>query len=165
MPNRWTFTIKPIKNLLDRYVGDGIGWVDPFAGMNSPAEFTNDLNPKMHSVHHMTAVDFCNMLPGTYHGVLFDPPYSYRQIKECYGGIGLVVHQEDTQNSFYSKVLDAICGKIVPGGYAISFGWNSVGFGKSRGFEIAEILLVCHGGHHNDTVVTVDRKVQTKLTG
>ena len=36
MPNKWTFTIKPITELLSRYVGDGMGWVDLFAGKNSP---------------------------------------------------------------------------------------------------------------------------------
>ena len=43
MPNKWTFKIPPIAELLARYVGDGKGWIDPFAGMYSPAEFTNDL--------------------------------------------------------------------------------------------------------------------------
>ena len=32
MPNKWTFQIKPIKGLLDKYVSDGKGWIDPFAG-------------------------------------------------------------------------------------------------------------------------------------
>ena len=34
MPSRWTFTIPPIAELLARYVGDGKGWIDPFAGEN-----------------------------------------------------------------------------------------------------------------------------------
>jgi hypothetical protein len=46
-PNRWTFTIAPIRALVARYVGSGQGWVDPFAGMHSPAELTNDLNPRL----------------------------------------------------------------------------------------------------------------------
>lgn len=29
---------------------------------------------------------------------------------------------------------------------------------KNRGFEIIEIMLVAHGGNHNDTIVTVERK-------
>ena len=37
MPSAWTFTIKPIKELLKRYVGDGKDWIDMFAGKNSPA--------------------------------------------------------------------------------------------------------------------------------
>ena len=43
----------------------------------------------------------------------------------------------------------------------ISCGWNSCGFGKKLGFEIVEILLVCHGRTHNDTIVTVEKKIQT----
>lgn len=43
MPNKWTFQIQPITELIKRYVGDGKGWIDPFAGMTSPAEITNDL--------------------------------------------------------------------------------------------------------------------------
>ncbi len=43
MPSMHTFTIKPIRELVGRYVKDGKGWIDPFAGENSPAEITNDL--------------------------------------------------------------------------------------------------------------------------
>lgn len=160
MANKWTFTIKPIKQLLDRYVKNGEGWIDPFAGKHSPAEFTNDLNPEMPTTHHMYAEDYCNLMVGPFNGVLFDPPYSYRQIKECYNSIGLKVYQQDTQSRFYNSVKNAICDKIIPLGYAISFGWNSVGFGKKRGFQLTEILLVSHGGHHNDTIVTVEQKTR-----
>ena len=45
------------------------------------------------------------------------------------------------------------------GGVVISFCWDSQGIGKKRGFEIIEIRLVCHGACHNDTIITVDRKV------
>jgi hypothetical protein len=40
------------------------------------------------------------------------------------------------------------------------FGWNSSGIGIKRGFELIEVLLVCHGGSHNDTIVTVERKIK-----
>ncbi len=36
---------------------------------------------------------------------------------------------------------------------------NSMGMGKNRGFEIQRILLVPHGGNHNDTIVTVEKKL------
>jgi hypothetical protein len=158
-PNRWTFTIRPIQELLGRYVGDGIGWVDPFAGLHSPAELTNDLNPAMPTTYHLFADAFCaQVCTGPYSGVLFDPPYSYRQISECYKGFGIKPTALDTSNRFYNKVMNAICDKIMPGGYAISCGWNSNGFGSNRGFAVAEILLVAHGQHHNDTIVTVERK-------
>lgn len=161
-PNRWTFQIKPIAELLVRYVGDGRGWVDPFAGMYSPAELTNDLNPDLPSQYHVLADEFCQMVcSGPYKGVLFDPPYSYRQISECYKGFGIKATALDTSNRFYNRVMNAICDKIEPGGYAISFGWNSNGFGINRGFELVEVMVVAHGQHHNDTIVTVERKIST----
>ena len=162
-PNKWTFTIKPIKELLNKYVGDGKGWIDPFAGMNSPAQFTNDHNPKMKATHHMEAEEFCKWIEGEFEGVLFDPPYSYRQVSEHYKVVGKKATQEDTSTRFYNRAMNPIAKKIKPGGYAISFGWNSNGFGKNRGFKIIEILLVAHSGHHNDTIVTVEKKIQTNL--
>ncbi len=163
MPNKWTFTIKPIAELLARYVGDGKGWIDPFAGETSPAEFTNDLNPEANATFHLLAEDFCKEIKGTFKGVIFDPPYSYRQISECYKGVGLKASQLDTSNRFYNSVKNAICDKVISGGLAISCGWSSNGFGKNRGFEIIEILLIAHGEHHNDTIVTVERKIQGGL--
>lgn len=35
MPSPETFTMPPVKKLLERYVGDGIGWFDPFAVMRT----------------------------------------------------------------------------------------------------------------------------------
>jgi DNA modification methylase len=31
--------------------------------------------------------------------------------------------------------------------------------GKTRGFELKRILIVAHGGSHNDTLVTVEEKI------
>lgn len=158
MPSRHTFTIKPIRELIQKYVGDGKNWIDPFAGFNSTAEFRNDLNPNAPTEHHMEAEEFCRMAEGQFDGALFDPPYSSRQIKECYEHIGIEAHGNYTTSNFYWKVKRAIAPKIKTGGYAISFGWNTSGFGKKLGFEIAEILLVAHGASHNDTIVTVEQK-------
>jgi len=158
--SKWTFTIRPIKELLSRYVGNGKEWIDPFAGANSPAEFTNDLNEDMPTTYHMFAEEFVDMLDGPFKGILFDPPYSYRQIKESYNGLGLPVDRFDTSYNFYGRVISVISPKIETGGYAISFGWCSNGLGQKYGFRIIEILLVAHGLHHNDTIVTVERKLQ-----
>ena len=44
MPNKWTFTIKPIKELLAEEVSGG-SWCDPYCGENGKkyAQITNDL--------------------------------------------------------------------------------------------------------------------------
>jgi hypothetical protein len=165
MPSFQTFTIKPIAELIKKY-GVGKGWIDPFAGWNSPAEFTNDINPKAPTIHHKEAKDFVEWFYLMTHedkpeivGALFDPPYSNRQISEHYKESGLQPNWRDTSAEFYSRVRDPLASIIKKGGYVISFGWNSAGMGKNRGFKIVEILLVAHGGSHNDTIVTVEQKL------
>ncbi len=120
-------------------------------------------NLKIKARYHMEAEEFCKFIRGSFTGVLFDPPYSYRQVSEHYKVLGKKATQLDTSTRFYNRAMNPIAKKIKVGGIAISFGWNSNGFGKKRGFEIIEILLVAHGGHHNDTIVTVERKMQTNL--
>lgn len=160
MPNKWTFTIKPIKEILKEYVKDGKNWIDPFAGMNSPAEITNDLNPKANAKFHMKALDFVKQLNGKYDGILFDPPYSGRQVKECYNDLKIDVQRDDTNSFFYCSVKREVAHKIKVGGIAISFGWNSNGMGKKYGFEIIKILIIPHGSAHNDTIVTIEKKIK-----
>jgi len=162
MPNARTFKIYPIQKLLERYVGAGKGWIDPYAGKYSPAAITNDHNPVMNAYFCMDALAFAKMLTGRYSGVLFDPPYSFRQISEHYKLLGKKATKLDTSTAFYEKVKSALCEKIILGGYAISFGWNTNGFGKARGFKIIEIMAVAHGGSKNDTLVTVEMKVDGK---
>ena len=161
MPNKWTFQIEPIKGLIKKYVKrGGRGWIDPFAGENSPAEITNDLNPDRPTKYHLYAHDFANQLQGLYIGCLFDPPYNLAQIKECYSNIGAEPPTDYNLDASFGKVKDIISNKIKGEGIVISFGWNSNGFGIHRGFTIEEILLVPHGGHHYDTIVVVEKKIQ-----
>ena len=163
MPNSATFTILPIKTLLDKYVHNGV-WADPFAGNNSPALYTNDLNPKTTAHEHIEADSFMNnFADAELDGVLFDPPYSPRQITECYAGIGRKATMLDTSSNFHAKIKDTIARKIKPGGKCISFGWNSNGLGANRGFEKDLIVMVAHGGMHNDTICVVETKIQTRL--
>lgn len=160
--SHWTFQMKPVKQLLARYISDGKGWADPYAGTARLAQFTNDLNPKQDTTHHLEAVDFAQVLPNGLNGVLFDPPYSYRQITEHYREYGRKASAKDTSYNFYRRVQVALAPKIRLGGLAISFGWNSNGFGIGLGFEKLEILLIAHGLHHNDTICVVERKVENK---
>ena len=161
MPNRWTFQIKPIAELVHRYVGDGKGWVDPFAGMSSPAEFTNDLNPDSSAQFHIDALVFLKQLSGNYKGILFDPPYSLRQVKECYESIGRDFTYRDSHDvGRWTNHKIEIARLLTNGSYVISCGWNSQGIGKQNGFKIIELLLVCHGSAHNDTICAVEQKVQ-----
>lgn len=161
MPSKWTFEIKPIAHLINRYVGNGAGWVDPFAGENSPAEWTNDLNPSRPAKFHLHAADFVNEIKDkSFKGVLFDPPYSLRQVKECYDEVGVKMSFEDSKR-FPNNIKGMISSSVTD--WAICCGWNTVGFGKNLGFELIEVLLVCHGGRHNDTIVTVEKRFKKEM--
>lgn len=155
----------PLKALIERYVGHGEGkWVDPFVGQSPFAglcEYTCDLNPERTATHHMDSLEFLKSIQSeTIDGVLFDPPYSPRQITESYGAVGIKAHTTDTQTSFYGLRKNEI-GRICKiGAIAICCGWNTTGIGKKNGFELREILILCHGSAHNDTLITVEEKIR-----
>ena len=105
----------------------------------------------------MNALEFLKMFDdGEISMVLYDPPYSPRQLSEVYKKVGRSVNMQTTQSRYWSEMKKEI-GRITRwGSRVISCGWNSGGIGKCNGFTIEEILLVAHGGMHNDTIITVD---------
>lgn len=163
MPSAETFSVRPIGEFVQRYLGKSKVSVDPFARNNTWATFTNDIDPRTAAGSHQDAEAFLISLAEKNLSVdlaLFDPPYSPRQISEHYRAAGLAVTQDDTQSArLYRRVRDALDALIAPGGVVLSFGWNSNGMGKSRGYEIIELALVAHGGAHNDTICMAERKL------
>lgn len=156
MPSPATFSIKPIAELLDRWLRPEHVVVDPFCGDSTRGTIRNDLK---HGGQE--ASEWCRSLKDSSADVvLFDPPYSPRQISEVYKSVGLAVGMKETQSAcLYKAVKDELHRALKPGGIAICCGWQSMGFGKTRGYEFKEILLVPHGGAHNDTIVTVEEKL------
>lgn len=165
MPNSETFSILPIRALLKRYIEPGMVVIDPFARNSKIGTITNDLNPETSAEHHMDATEFLASLAGLRADVvLFDPPYSPRQVSECYQGVGREVTMRDTQmGPMFGEMRSLIDRLLAPGGIVISCGWNTAGMGGERLYELLEILIVPHGGVHNDTLVTVERKTQGNL--
>ena len=158
MPNKWTFKIKPIKELLEEEITSGFevgnAWADPFAGKfgGRYVLWTNDLDEDMLTKEHKDALEFLKSFDdGVLAGVLYDPPYSITQARQ-YG------KKEFASMKYWAECKNEIARIIKPGGKAICFGWNSMGLGKNRGFRIERILLVPHGGSKNDTIVTVEFK-------
>lgn len=160
MPSKNTFEIAPIKELLARHIGGGKVVVDPFANKNKWGTITNDLDPQFDTDYHLEATDFLKLLPdNSADVVLWDAPFSPRQLSECYKKFDLSVNMQTTQASYWSKQKEQIGRIVKSNGKVITCSWNSGGVGKKYGFEIEEILLVAHGGWHNDTIVVVERKV------
>lgn len=158
MPNKNTFEIKPIHDLIVEELTDGL-WIDPFANRNKLATITNDLSEEFDTDYHLDALDFMKIFDdSSVDGVLYDPPYSPRQVSECYNNVGYNVTWDTTKASFWGNHKREISRIVKLGGKVITFGWNSGGIGYKYGFEIERILLVPHGGWHNDTICTVEIK-------
>lgn len=154
MPNKFTFQIRPIREFIGRYYPKSVCSVDPFSGTSDLPTHSNDI-----ANGGIDAVDWLRKLyhDGVRADLLFlDPPYSPRQISECYKAAGRTCTARDTQNArLYKDVKDAAQPILLPGAIILSFGWNSVGFG--RGAVPLEYMLVCHGGAHNDTICVAER--------
>ena len=161
MPNSKTFKIKPIKDLIGRYVNyvdlfhEEIIVADPFANdMSIKETFTkkvkyvsNDLDTSCRTDYNLDATDFLKQIATESVDVLlYDPPCN-------------TVDMTTTQASYWGDQKKEIARIMKKGGTVITFGWNSGGIGKSNGFQISEILMVAHGGWHNDTICTVDVKL------
>jgi len=157
MPNKWTFAILPIKNLLEQEMDTSLLWIDPFAGENSPARLRNDIREDANADYNLDALDFLKSFTNdSIDGVLFDPPYSVEQCLRRY-----TPRQKGTAGraEYWARCKDEIKRIVKYKGKVISFCWDSCGCGKNRGFAISKILLVCHGACHNDTICTVEIKV------
>lgn len=160
MPNSKTFSIPPIKRLIEKYIPKNGVVVGPFANDSKYGTITNDLNPESIALYHLDALEFLKAQAGNIADmVLYDPPYSMRQASECYKSFGKEKLSGTVTNMrYWSQCKDESARIIKPGGICLSCGWNSMGLGKNRGFTIIEILLVPHGGNRNDTIITVERK-------
>ena len=161
MPNGNTFTIKPIKEFVEKEVGLGGVIVDPFANSCKYGTITNDLNPEFETTHHLDALEFIkSLLSNSTDLVLYDPPYSITQASQLYKGYGKERLEVNVANMKYWALCKENIARILKiGGVCLCFGWNTNGIGKSRGFEMTDILIVSHGGSKNDTLCTREVKV------
>ena len=140
MPSHQTFTIKPFKELIEKELGSE--YIDPF-----PYPFKQD------AIEYLKTIE-----DNSKNYLVFDPPYSQRQLREMYDNNGLSL-DNPMNNSYWANCRKEISRIIKKNGKVISFGWNSNGIGKKYGFEITKVVLVAHGSQHNDTIATVEIKI------
>src|SRR5208283_2115651 len=117
MPNHRTFEIIPIQNLIREEMMSGV-IIEPF-----PFESKVDVFDYLKQFHDNSA-DFG----------LIDPPYSKRQVSEHYKEMGIKINGWHTSAGWTAKLRDEVARVIKVGGKTITFGWNSIGEGKNRGF-------------------------------
>jgi len=161
MPNKNTFEIKPIRIFIEENL-DGTIILNPFAN-RSTYGITNDIDPQYNTDYNMDALDFLKIFSdNSVDFILYDPPFTPRQIAESYKKFKKTVNMETTQASYWANHKREISRISKLNSKVITFGWNSGGIGKKYGFEIKKILLVAHGSWHNDTICTLEHK--TNLT-
>jgi hypothetical protein len=162
MPNSDTFTVPIIGKFVKKYLSKSTISVDPFARDKRWATYTNDLNPQTQAEYHLDSINFLEMLVKKNvmaDLVIFDPPYSPRQIKECYNAIGIKMGALDAMRTNWKKERDLIFKMQKSGDVVLSFGWNSMGMGRKRNYKIIEGLLICHGVGHNDTICMAEERM------
>lgn len=154
MPSPWTFSIPPIAAFVARWTEGRRCIVDPMAGKSQLAHHSNDLLTGFDAEFFVRSLIAEGVRADC---VIFDPPYSPRQISESYKAASIKPTQSNTQNArLYARVRRALAEILEPGGVALSFGWQSSGFGKD--WPTREILLVQHGGAHNDTICVAQER-------
>ena len=140
MPDKNTFKIKPIKSLISKLVirktlMKQAVIIDPFVN-NSPfkgACVTNDIDPAIEADYHMDALGFLRMFDtASVDMVLFDPPYSPRQVSECYKKLNRTVNMQTTQVSFWVDLKQEIGRITKQNGIVVSCGWNSGEIGRAH---------------------------------
>ncbi len=119
---------------------------------------TNDIDPETRAEHHLDALDFlCSLDTGAFDAVLFDPPFSDNQARR---------YEHGTTNIYTSPgaiplLMSEIERVLKPGGYLLKFGFNT---SRHKGhFDLVRVLVVNHGGNHNDTLVSLWQKANHNL--
>ena len=133
MPNSKTFKIKPIKEIIKKYIKETDIVLDPFANEHSIKEnlnckkyISNDIDAKFNTDYCLEAQDFIKLFDSnSIDVVLFDPPYSGRQVKECYSKLGKTVTMNDTNAGYFTKFKKEISRVLKNKGICISCGWNT----------------------------------------
>ena len=167
MPTKDTFDAKPVKEFVQKYLQASKVSIDPFARNKDWFTYTNDLNPDTRAQYHLDAREFLNLMAAkniTADLLIVDPPWTCRQISECYKGFGMPVTKETTQiGKLYKEVRNAAMPLLADDAVVLSFGYNSNRMGKKRGFEIVEIMLVNQGGPHQDIICLAERRLPSGL--
>jgi hypothetical protein len=150
MPSKWTFTQPKTRAWVEeRLEGDVLNLFGGFTRF--PGAVHNEINPDLSADIRL---DACNLelwqdYGGKFDTVIMDPPFSFNQAVVTYG-------IKKAQQITHAR--DVILHVLRPRGRVLSCGYNSTGMGETRGFEKEGLLIVNHGGSHNDMMVLCERR-------
>lgn len=145
---RYTFEAPKIREWVeDRATGKVLNL---FAGRTklNLDEFRVDLREDMVADWYGDALEFVTTTDLKFDTIILDPPYGLRKSMTKYNGATVSNYKLITSN------LPRLMNKDA---HTISFGYSSVGMGKSNGYEKIEVMLMCHGGAQHDTIAVIDK--------
>lgn len=150
-PKRFTFEQPKLKKYVEENCKGKV--LNLFAGKTllNVDEFRVDSNEEMIADWYGDALDFLETTDKKFDTAVLDPPYSLRKSYEKYSGHYI--------GSNWTRIRRALSKVLNNNAVVISFGYNSQGMSKTLGFKKIAICLVCHNGDHNDTIVTVEEKI------
>lgn len=129
MPNSRTFKIKCIQSLILSYIKDSYKVLDPYANEASIKNYlyceyiNNDLDPQYNTNYHLEAQEFLKLFDtNSIDLVLNDPPYSPRQLSECYKSFNRSVTYKDTAFDWYTDYKKELQ-RIVKPRWLCNFMW------------------------------------------
>jgi len=156
-PRKYTFEMKKLKQWTEKNCIGNV--LNLFAGKTllNVSETRVDLNKDMPADYYMDSYEFVEMAKEKgwkYNTIIFDPPYNLRKSREKYNGI---------YTSELRKIKTLLPDILKENGRVISYGYDTTGMGKTRGFEKISLCIVNHAGDHNDTLCLIEQKRQQCL--
>jgi hypothetical protein len=154
-PARYTFEMPKLKSWVESWCTGKT--LNLFAGKTllSIDEYRVDSDKDMPADYHGDAADFVETTDMRFQTVILDPPYNLRKSREKYQGRYIGSLTKIKRN--LPRILDI-------GGRIISLGYDTVGISNRNGFKKLAIVVVCHGGDHNDTLGVVEEYYQPSLS-
>ena len=154
-PKRYTFQQPKLKQWTEEQCKGKT--LNLFAGITklNINETRVDIDPNVPADFYMDAlkfIDFAREKNMKFDTVILDPPYNLRKSREKYNGRYI---------GSFTKIKNALLSVLSEEAIVITFGYDTVGMSKCRGFEKIGICIVCHSGDHNDTLCLVERKIPT----
>lgn len=157
-PKKYTFEMPKLKQwTIQNCKGETLNLFAGKTVLYGVKETRVDLNKEMPADYYMDAYEFVLMAIKNgwkYDTVIFDPPYNLRKSREKY--FGVFTSQLRKIKTELSKIVNI-------GGQVISYGYDTIGMGRQRGFDLIHVCVVCHAGDHNDTLCIIEQKVQEVL--
>jgi hypothetical protein len=143
-PKKFTFEMPLVKLWVEKWSkGKVLNLFDGKTKLNLD-EYRVDIDKEMPADYYGDSYNFIKNTSMKFDTIILDPPYNLRKAREKYNGY--------SYQGAFTRIKDLLPGLLNPDGRIITFGYDSVGMSKSRGFTKIALCLICHNGDHNDTI-------------